>query len=65
MESQRERRQPETARGDSAATQVADDDAETCHTVQLAEETHRILIAEVMKELRADGDVDAAVGERK
>ena len=65
MESQRERRHPETTGGDPAATQVADDDAETRHTVQLAEEPHHVVIAKVMKELRADDDVDTAVGEGK
>ena len=65
VEPERERGQPEPAGREPTSAQVANDDAETRHAIQLAEESHRVVVAEVMKELREHADIHTLVRERK
>src|SRR5829696_6713580 len=61
MEAERPREQPESTGGQPAPPQVADDHATASNPVQLPKKRDRLVVAEVMQELRTEGDVDTAV----
>src|SRR5205085_7713311 len=65
MKTEREGGQCEPSSCDPAASQITDDDAATRDAIQLGDQLQRAIVIEVVKELRAEHDVDAAIGEGK
>jgi hypothetical protein len=65
MKSEGKRDEPQSGSGDPAAPEVAHDHSHSCDPIHLAEKSPCFDTREVMQNLRAHCDVDAAVGERE
>ena len=65
MEAERERREPQSCRGEPASPQVADDDAHARNAMELPEHARRARIVEVVQRLRAHHDVHGPIRERQ
>jgi len=65
MKSQGHGREREPGGGEPASPQVADDDTQPRHAIELGNQRHRLVVVEVMKKLRAEHEVHAAIGERE
>src|SRR5688572_33404313 len=63
VKSERPRSKPDAGSGKPATANVADDDAAARHAIELAQERHPVVTAEVMQELRAEHDVESTGGD--
>jgi hypothetical protein len=63
VEAQGERRHPDAGDGELGAADLADDDANTGHAVELLNEVRGVHVEEMVQHLGASDDVDAPVSE--
>src|SRR5215212_4243401 len=65
MEAEREACEPEPGCRDATAPQVRDDDPAAGDSIELANDLRKVVVGEVMQELRTHHDVDAVVAKGK